>query len=45
VGSLRHTAYLLENKFGDRAALRLRDSVMKSLYAEEEGENDFAIKK
>lgn len=37
--------YLLGNIFGERAALRLRDSVLKSLNAAQEWENDFADKK
>ncbi|MGB8581885.1 MAG: hypothetical protein WCD47_13750 [Candidatus Sulfotelmatobacter sp.] len=42
---LWHLTYLLENLFGERAALRLRDSVLESLNAAQERENDFAEKK
>lgn len=38
-------AYLLVNKFGERAALKLRASVGESLYADQERENDFAVQK
>jgi hypothetical protein len=33
------------NKFGERAALKLRASVGESLYADQERENDFAVQK
>jgi hypothetical protein len=37
-------ACLLVNKFGERAALRLRASVRESLYADQERENDSQFK-